>query len=416
VPTIELTARLAATLKCPAGVNEITYWAKALPGFGVRCRASGVRTWFAMARLKGSGRTVKATFGTVGTVGFNEAPTAARDWLSAIKRGTDPHEEARKRRQAISLSKLIEAYLAHQQHAVKPGSLKELRRHLLVNARPLHRRLAVELDRRDIVELLQKLAERAPTQSNRTRSSLSAMFAWGMKAGYVPTNPIIATFKPSEERSRDRVLSDAELVWVWQCTESAGDYGRIVRLALLTGGRRSEISGMREGELLRHDDGGITWTLPAERSKNGLPHELILPPWIALCVPPRTKARHARHGDTSGLLFGEGAEGFNNWRKRKIWLDQRLKDAGHSMPKWVLHDLRRTLVTKLNDLGIEPHVIEALVNHTSGAARKGVAGVYNKSAYAPQKRTALVLWADHVRSLVEPQQEAGRVVTLKRAG
>ena len=63
---------------------------------------------------------------------------------------------------------------------------------------------------------------------------------------------------------------------------------------------------------------------------------------------------------------------------------------------WTLHDLRRTVVTGMNELGIAPHVVEAVVNHVSGRAKAGVAGVYNRAAYAIEKRTALQAWADHL--------------------
>ena len=101
-------------------------------------------------------------------------------------------------------------------------------------------------------------------------------------------------------------------------------------------------------------------------------------------------------------------------------LDARITEAngGKAIPPWVLHDLRRTFVTRLNDLGVEPHVIEALVNHTSGAAKAGVAGVYNRSAYTTQKRAALALWCGHVAKLVDevPAAGSGDVVPLRRAG
>jgi integrase len=406
LPTIELTGRTATGLTCPAGMTEITYWAKALPGFGLRIRSTGVRSWVAMARLKGSYRITKATFGDAGTVKFAEAFNAAREWLSAIRRGHDPNAEARLRKQAITVDALIQQYLAHQQRAVKPRTFVELRRHLLVSVKPLHRKRATELTRRDVVELLQRIAVDAPVQANRVRSNLSAMFAWGMKAGLVPSNPIIATFIPTEERPRERALSDDEIVRVWQCTEGRGDYGLIVRLLLLTGARRSEIGGMCDSELTRHADGSITWVLPGARSKNGLANELMLPPWTASFIPPAP-----RSGDECGLLFGDGADGFNDFHKSKARLDKLIANSGGTMPAWRLHDIRRTVVTKLNDLGIEPHVVESLINHVSGKAKGGVAGVYNRSAYSAQKKAALVLWADHVRALVEEN-----IVPFKRVG
>jgi integrase len=396
-------------------MTEITYWSRALPGFGLRVRASGARSWIAMARLKGLSRTIKRTFGDAGTVKFAEATETARDWLSAIRRGVDPGEAARQRRQAVRMDALIGMYLDHQGRAVKPATHKEVRRYLLVNAKPLHRKLSVDVSRRDVVELLQKVAERAPIQANRTRSSLSALFAWGMKAGLVPANPVAATFTPSEERPRDRVLSDDELAWAWAATENTtGDYRRIVRLLMLTGARRSEIAGMCEDELVRHEGGAVTWTLPAQRAKNGLPNELVLPPWIAANIPPP----RLDSGAGRDLLFGRySPRGFTGWKQGKAQLDATLKRSGHAMPEWRLHDLRRTFVTKLNDLGVEPHVIEALVNHASGNAKGGIAGVYNRSSYRDQKQAALALWADHARSLVGPSgRDQANVVALRRAG
>jgi integrase len=268
-----------------------------------------------------------------------------------------------------------------------------------MHAKPLHGRRASQVAQRDVVGLLQGLVATSPVTANRVRASLSAMFAWGMKAGLVSGNPIAATFKPAEERPRERVLTDDELALIWSCTAGGADYDRIVRLLLLTGARREEIAGIAQSEVSRHADGGATWVLPSARSKNHLPHELDLPPMAAALLPePRERA-----DDTPReLLFGRGGGPFSGWSRCKQRLDERIAKAngGKELPPWVLHDLRRTFVTRLNDLGIEPHVIEALVNHASGRAKAGVAGIYNRSAYSGQKRAALTLWCDHIARVV----------------
>jgi integrase len=401
MPTVELSSRTYRGLACPAGGNEITYWSKALPGFGLRIRKMGARSWVAMARLKGSTKVVKRTLGDAETVRIGEAQDAARTWLASIKRGEDPGEAARQRRQAIGFRKFVELYCEHQQPRLKQRSYTELRRHLITHARSLHRKPAIDVTRQDIVEVLQRLATRVPTTANHVRASLSALYAWGMKAGLVPANPVVATFRPGEVRSRDRVLTDAELAWIWQASMNTGDHGAIVRLLIATGARRSEVAGMCESELIRHSDGSITWTIPGDRAKNGLPNELILPPWIASLIPACSK-------NERDLLFGAGARGFNNWAWQKGQLNEALKQAGQEMPCWVLHDLRRTFVTRLNDLGVDPHVVESLVNHVSGASKASVAGVYNRSPYRRQKHEALERWCAHIRSLVEPNAGAGR--------
>jgi hypothetical protein len=413
LPTVELNARTAPRLSCQLGVREITWWSQDLPGFGKRCRDTGGESWVAQARLKWSGKLVKRTIGDVRAVSFADALRQARDWLSAIHRGHDPADEARKRRAAITVRKLVELYLDHQQRRMKPRSYVELRRHLEVHSKPLHLRLTVDVTQRDIVVLLQALAATAPIAANRARAGLSSMFVWGMKAGLVPANPVAATFKPGEERSRERTLSDEELGWIWDYAGDDRDYGILTKLLMLTGARRAEIGGMSEGELARHADGSITWVLPRERAKNGRPNELILPPMIAAVLP---SPRVGKDGVQRQFLFGTGKGGFSGWAKCKRQLDVAIVAAGHTMSPWVLHDLRRTLVTRMNDLGVEPHVVEALVNHTTGSSRDRVAGTYNLSPYRVQKRDALALWCRHIEAIIgtERSVEQANVVPLLR--
>ena len=364
-----------------------------------------------------SGQTQRHTLGDPETIPLAKARKRAQEIIAQAKLGGDPAGALRKEREAIGVAELVRTYLAHQKARMKPRSYDELRRHLEAHAKPLHRQPAAKVTQRGIVELLQALSARAPVMANRVRASLSAMFAWGMKAGLVPSNPVAATFKPADEAPRQRVLSDHELARIWSATAGDHDHDRIVRLLLLTGARREEIAGMAWTEIAANDDGTMTWTLPAERSKNSLPHEMVLPPAATRLLPP---AREDADEGRRLLLFGEGKGPFSGWSRCKERLDARITEAngGKAIPPWVLHDLRRTFVTRLNDLGVEPHVIEALVNHTSGAAKAGVAGVYNRSAYTTQKRAALALWCGHVAKLVDevPAAGSGDVVPLRRAG
>ena len=168
------------------------------------------------------------------------------------------------------------------------------------------------------------------------------------------------------------------------------DYGRIIRLLILLGARRQEIGGITVDEL-DLDGPQPKWILPAARSKNKKQHELPLMP-MALSIirsVPRMASR--------SCLFGVHSDnGFAAWDKSWKALVARSGVSG-----WTPHDLRRTFSTRLHDpLNIEPHIVEALLNHYSGH-RASSAGVYNLAKYLPQMRTALALWEDHVRSLVE---------------
>jgi len=108
--------------------------------------------------------------------------------------------------------------------------------------------------------------------------------------------------------------------------------------------------------------------------------------------------------DGRDLVFGSGAGGFSGWSKSKAELGDRLA-ATHPdakpMEPWTLHDIRRSVVTHLHERGFaQPHVVEAIVNHVSGH-QGGVAGVYNKATYLPERRQALALWSAHVVALAE---------------
>jgi integrase len=182
------------------------------------------------------------------------------------------------------------------------------------------------------------------------------------------------------------------------------DYGRIVRLLLLTAQRRDEVGSMQWAEL---DTFSGLWTLPSARTKNHREHSLPLVPAALALLPHRRNGRD--------FLFGEGPRrsgdphrGFSGWSKSKTALDARIAEAlGESLPHWTVHDLRRSASTVMADrLGVLPHIVEAILNHVSGH-RAGVAGVYNRARYATEMREALQRWAQHVAAL--PAQKPRKV-------
>jgi len=273
---------------------------------------------------------------------------------------------------------------------------------------PIHR-----IERRDVAARLGEIIEESgPIAAARARAALSTLFTWAVGEGYVDQNAVIGTHRPDEETaSRDRVLSDSELIEVWHACRD-DDYGRIIRLLMLTGQRRDEVGAMAWSEL---DRDLATWSIPETRTKNKRPHMITLPP-LAWSIIEKVERRN-----DVGCLFGRGDNGFRGWSKCKSALDARISEARKRAAKkarevmpmapWVVHDLRRTVATRMADLGVLPHVIEALINHVSGH-KGGVAGIYNRSSYQREVGVALALWADHVRSLV--QGSARKVVHLPR--
>lgn len=229
--------------------------------------------------------------------------------------------------------------------------------------------------------------------ANRARVALSALYAWAIAEGLSDGNPVVGTRKAVEEVVRDRVLTGEELGAIWRHAGD-GDYGTIVRLLILTGQRREEVSAMTWDEV---DLEAATWRIGGDRTKNARTHE------VPLASQAVQTLRTVQRRDARALVFGSRDGPFSGWSKAKASLDGRMSAAlGCPPPLWRTHDIRRTVATRLADLGVLPHVIEAILNHISGH-KAGVAGVYNRASYAAEKRAALTLWGDHLTALVERQ-------------
>ena len=331
------------------------------------------------------------------------ARNEARRLLGLVAGGTDPARQ----RSGETFGVIVERYLAHREASMKPRSFAETVRHLRVrDAKPLHSFALADIDRRAIAERLDRIeADSGPVARNKARSSISAFFAWAIAAGLTETNPVTGTRKADAGGSRTRVLSDAELATVWRSLGNDA-YGDIVRLLILTGQRREEIGALRwseivsaaggEGAALRDVDGdACAIVLPPERTKNSQEH----------IVPLSRQAREIidRQPPRRGAFVFGGQNRFRSWSHSKATLDARI---GEAMPAFRVHDLRRTVATRMGDrLGVLPHVVEAILNHISGH-KAGVAGVYNLARYEGEMREALTRWADYVESLVSASSAA----------
>lgn len=224
-------------------------------------------------------------------------------------------------------------------------------------------------------------------RGRKMHAALSVLFRWAVRQRRVVANPCVGVWRPEPPAPRERVLTDAEIVRFWRVTDALPvPFGAALKLLLLTGCRRSEVAGMRVSEL---GADGI-WTLPGARTKNHLAHVVPLPPLAQRILEDVPRV-------AGGFVFTTtGTAPIAGWSKIKRAVDAAM---GPGVPAWRLHDLRRTAVTGMAELGVAPHIVEACVNHVSGA-KSGIAGVYNKAVYAPEKKAALERWAAHVETLV----------------
>jgi integrase len=377
-------------------VRDKTFFDDDRPGFGVRVRDSGTRGWVVQYDAPG-GNTRRMTLGPVAALSRAKALKMARDILAQARLGQDPaaakrqaRDEALARNSEI-IGAILPRYFKLKAVELKPRSYKEVERHLDAHGAPLHKRPIREVTLRDAATFLAGIADsNGLVARNRTRSSWAAFYRWGLGEGLVESNPFAFTNKAPENDSRERTPTLGELAEIWH---AAGDgaYGRFLKLLMLSGCRRDEIASLSWSEV---DVSGALITLPGERTKNGYPHE------VTITKPMRTILEAQRrdcNGNGRELVFGRGVGGFQDFSGSKSELDQRVAAAREArgqgpMEPWTLHDFRRSCSTTMHeDLGIAPHIVEAVLGHVGGH-KTGVAGTYNKSLYRADKRAALEHW------------------------
>ena len=389
---MKLTKPTVEGLKLRDGKRETIVFDGGLPGFGLRIRAGGKRTWIVQYRVGAKQRRV--TLGTTETLEPDEARKSAQTALGKMYLGRDPQlEKAQERAQAaVTLGNVVDSYLArYAAKRLKPGTLTDVQRYLRRHWGALSRLPVQKVTRADVAAGLAQIAdESGGFAANRARTALGSLYAWAIAEGLADANPVVGTRKAVDEIARDRVLTDEELRLVWRHA-GGGDYGAIICLLILTGQRREEVAAMTWEEL---DLEGVTWRIASDRTKNARMHEVPLASQ-AMAILSGVEQREGR-----ALVFGSRHGPFSGWSKAKTSLDARMSAAleGAAATPWRLHDIRRTVATRMADLGVLPHVIEAVLNHISGH-KAGVAGVYNRSSYAAEKRAALELWAEHVATI-----------------
>jgi integrase len=396
---VKLSAKELAAYSWPEHRNDCIVFDDEIAGFGLR-RREGKCSWVFQYKI-GSGRegvTRRIKIGDYPALSPVKARKEAEDLHAKVHLHGDPALERRRNRADArhTFGRLVDRYLDYKQPEMRTRSFHEIRRHLFVHAKPLHAVSLAAVDQAAIARLLTTVAKNGPVAANRTRASLSAMFAWAMGEGMATFNPVVSTNK-REEKSRDRVLSDAELATVWH-TLSDNNFGAIIKILMLTGQRLGEIAGLRWTEI---DFGRELISLPSERTKNKRPHDIPMGRSVKeiLQAHPRRDEREFVFAQRRGSASG-------GWGPLKRALDER-----GDLPHWTIHDIRRSVATGMADIGIQPHIIEAVLNHVGGH-KAGVAGIYNRATYAQEKVLALARWDEHIRSIVEKRES--KVVGIGR--
>jgi integrase len=386
---MKLTQRKIENLECPAVRRDMMVFDDEQPGLGVRVTSGGGKSFLAQYTLAGEKRRVP--LGSCAAISLASARDAVRAILGDVAKGRDPAGERKQAaatlkrkaaRDSLTLETLLGQWgalrLADRRASYASEAVRALRyafaKQLLV--------AAADLDRATVVRALDALSKKGKkAMAARTAAYGRACYQWAVKRGSLTSNPF-ANLPLAPVEKRERVLTDAELQAVWQATAGPGPFNAIVRMLILTGQRREEVAAMAWREI---EDDLSTWTIPASRAKNGVAHVVPLP------SPTRIILRAAPR---IGELVFPGLRGpFNGFGKAKAQLD-----TTSGVTNWRLHDLRRSVATGLQRLGVRLEVTEAVLNHVSGS-RGGIVGIYQRHDYAAEKRAALVVWTEHVARL-----------------
>jgi integrase len=403
----KLTAALVAQFKPAPGKDRDYIWDTSLPGFGLMATAKGGRSYVVQYRL-GTGRSRRMRIGDPKTVNLDEARRLARVKLGEVAGGADPQAQRRAERQEHragrhdTVAVVVQRYL--DRHA-KPHLRwhPELKRTLERDVVSKWRDRAIsDIADTDVAALIETIADRAPVQANKTLVAIKMMMNWCVDRRILKASPAAGLKPPTPEKSRDRVLLDDELRAVWLAADAEPyPFGPCVKLLILTAQRRDEIAGMRWDEV---DLDAATWVIPAARAKNGQAHEVQLSTQAIDILRQLPQVEGAEYAFTT-----TGRSKVSGFSKLKLRLDQASK-----VNDWIFHDLRRSAVTGMARLGIPPHVADKVLNHRQGSIR-GVAAVYNRFEYQPERRAGLQAWANFVDAVAN-NDHATNVIALRASG
>lgn len=383
-------------------------WDEDLKGFGVKTTPNGSASYVVQYRM--GGRESKTRRYTIGGHGSPWTSTTARDeasrMLMLVAQGIDPVEaDKKRRREAVDLA--FRAYADRFASSCKGKGWSALvDRSLRIHVKPVLRDKPIPtITRSDIVQVFDRMPDEQVGNRRNVFAVLRRLFKWAISRGDIALSPMQGMETPPAVKPRERWLTDIELGRIWlHAPRTHRCFGPIVRLLIATGQRREGTAGLRWDELSRDDR---ELRLTGDRTKNGEP---TMVPLNALAVAVLDAAARSEVWPKRGRVFqtASGA-GFTAYHKGKLKLDTLLtEDGGEPLPPWRLHDLRRTLATGFQRLGVRFEVTEAVLNHV-GASRSGVAAVYQRHDWKREKRDALDAWNNHIVKALASTKKATHI-------
>lgn len=377
-------------------------------GLFLRVTPTGIKTW--VFRYRFDGVLKRLTLGKYPVVGLTEARKQREIAIQQIANGIDPFvlkkQEKEGRVSTPFFGDLLNEFWDIELSKKKsgPATLHLIQKNVLPDWK--HRKV-VDLKRRDIVMILDKVKARgAEVLSNRVLGSLTRMFNFAAERGIIEDTPC-SRIRKVKETPRDRVLTNAEIKLLWECFDIENkkiDIFRVVKLALkmilVTGQRPGEVSAMRYDEI----ENGF-WVIPPEKTKNGQGNRVYLSP-LALEIIEQARVISGDDGYIFTSSHKPGEPVLRSALGRAVI--RHWKEMGFARP-WTPHDLRRTLRTKMAEIGIQDVIAERILGHKL----QGMLGVYNRYDYDNEKRQAMTRYDSELQEILGLKKfTGGNVIQL----
>jgi len=344
-------------------------------GLQLRITNQNVRTW--SLQYRHNGRMLKTTIGGWPEVNCSNARKLAEKQRLAIATGIDPQAEKKKAKlKKLTFGTAWESFELWHIANLKPKTAKEYRRCGSADIIPRFKNIVLEdLEKSDVISLIEKIGRRAPTYANRTLTLLNKFFNWCVGRGYIKLNPALGIPKPYKEYARERVLTLHEMREIFNAAGHLSSGNELlVKLMMLTGQRESVISFLEP-----HEHDGTHLLIAGQRNKSG----------VRIKVPLSKLAQNLIHrlGQENGPFLVSttgGSKPISGFSKLK----KRLESLS-GISDWRFHDFRRGMVTYLEENGLDRVYSERILNHKD----RSVTGIYARPEHREHLERVYEQWS-----------------------
>jgi integrase len=378
-------------------LQQVDYSDQVEQGLFLRVTSKDVRTWVYRRKINGKSERIK--LGHFPRMTIEQARNAAAAQRIAVDQGRNPAQERRDEQERTTNTVSVIANLWIDEH-LSQVHWPEARRIMLKDVVPALDKPIADVTKADINAILSTFRERgSPIAANRCLTIMKGFFRWSVEKDYIPASPARDISAPAKQTTRDRVITESELREIFTVTDAL-EYplGPFLRMLFLCMTRRGETSAMKWSDI---DMERKIWTIPADDTKAGRVHDVYLSTQAVkiLDAVPRRK-------DIDWVWVSDReTTHVNGFGKPKVAIDEaiaanrRKAEIEKDMPHWTFHDSRRFGAHVLApQCRIE--VLSRLLNHAPDSVM-GVTAIYNRFAYAEERRTALQALADHIDRIME---------------